>query len=406
LCYEYANAIYDPVVARTVGARPDGRFASAFRGALRRALALDSTITPAYFALAQAAIASGDTTEARQHLQAYQRFVEPESSTGDRDAELVSLEGALHLAYGDSIQQANVIRQFESGSYPAGGRFLGGALPRDPTADALRAQGRIGDVFVERNGLYTFRTIAWLRAGRYDELRSFIQDTTYVSASARLSRLEAATRLVSRQAMHARDVPRGLAAPLCRADAPLLYRLMGCYRQARLAMLHEPDLPGQPSVTVQNARAVLQELIPGLEQAGNVDLSNVARGYVASLDGLTALRAGQTDAHSVLDSAHVHLVPFEIFGGEWEAMESQLKALIETGDPSLAQSYAHVIASTDPYGHYLAGRAYEALGDMDAAGESYARFTSGWRDADADLPPLKHAQAVLAGEAPAAASPL
>ena len=323
LWYEYSNVTYDPVVAQTVGAGTNRRFTSAFRIALRRVLALDSTMTPAYFALTQAAIASGDTTEARQHLQAYRHHAEPERSNDDQSAELVSLEGALQLVYGDSIQQAEVIRQFASGSYPAGGRFLGGALMRDPTADALRAQGQIGDVFAERNGLYTFRTIAWLRAGRYDELRSFVQDTTQVSASARLSRLEAATRLVSRQAMQATDVPTGLAAPLCQAEAPLLYRLMGCYRQARLAMMQEPDPPRQHSATVQNARRVLQEIIPGLEQAGNVDLSNVARGYLASLDGLAALRAEQPDAHSMLDSAHVHLVPFNTYsvasGRLWRA---------------------------------------------------------------------------------------
>ena len=75
-------------------------------------------------------------------------------------------------------------------------------------------------MFVERNGLYTLRTIAWLRAGRYDTVRRFVRDTSLVSASARLSRLEAATRLVSREAMEPAEVPPNLAAPLCEAHPP------------------------------------------------------------------------------------------------------------------------------------------------------------------------------------------
>lgn len=407
LWYEYSNAIYNPVVAQTVGAGTDGHFATTFRDALRRVLALDSTMTPAYFALTQAAIARGDTIEARQHLQAYRHYVDRESSRDDPSAELVSLEGALQLAYGDSAQQAEVIRQFESGSYPAGGRFLGGALMRDPTAAALRAQARIGDVFAERNGLLTFRTIAWLRAGHYDKLRSFVQDTSQVSASARLSRLEAAARLVSREAMPAADVPPGLADPLCGTEAPPLYRLMGCYRQARLAMMQAPDSSAQHSATVQNARRVLQEAIPVLEKAGNADLSNGARGYLASLDGLASLRAGQPNAHSVLDSAHVNLVPLgAIFGGEWEAVERQLKAFIDEGEPQSALSLAHVIATTDPYGHHLAGRAHEAAGDMEAARTAYEQFVSAWRDADPNIPALQYAQAVLNEQAPIEAPPL
>ncbi|WP_263788094.1 hypothetical protein [Salinibacter grassmerensis] len=407
LWYEYSNAIYNPVVAQAVDAGTDGHFTAAFRDGLRRVLALDSTMTPAYFALTQAAIAHGDTIEARQHLRAYRHYVDRESSRDDPSAELVSLEGALQMAYGDSTQQAEVLRQFESGSYPAGGRFLGGALMRDPTAAALQAQARIGDVFAERNGLLTFRTIAWLRAGHYDKLRSFVQDTSQVSASARLSRLEAATRLVSREAMPAADVPLGLADPLCRTEAPPLYRLMGCYRQARLTMMQAPDSSAQHSASVQNARRVLQEAIPELEQSGNADLSNGARGYLASLDGLAALRAGQPSAHSVLDSAHVHLGPLVvIFGGEWEAAEHQLKAYIDEGEPQSALSLAHIIATTDPYGHHLAGRAHEAAGDMEAARADYERFVGAWRDADPNIPALQYAQAVLNGEASIEAPPL
>jgi tetratricopeptide (TPR) repeat protein len=361
-------------------------------------------MTPAYFALAQAAIARGDTTTARQHLQAYRRHVAPEEGdSDDQGAALASLRGALQLAYGTPTQQAEVVRQFADGAYASGGRFIGGALQRDPTAEALRAQEQIGDVFVEQNGLYTFRTIAWLRAGRYDTVRRFVRDTSLVSASARLSRLEAATRLVSREAMEPTDVPPNLAAPLCEAQTPLLYRLMGCYRQARLTMMQARDsstMGGSDSATQhaapgRNAQRLLQDVISVLTQAGNVDLANVARGYVTSLDGLAALRAGQPDAHSVLDSAHVLLVPFEIFGGEWEPMEVQVQSLIGGGEPARALPYAQIIATTDPYGHYLAGRAHEALGNLEAARTAYEQFVAAWRDADPDISALQHAKAML-----------
>ena len=87
-------------------------------------------------------------------------------------------------------------------------------------------------------------------------------------------------------------------------------------------------------------------------------------------------------------------------------MESQLKALIRKGDPQLARSYAHVIATTDPYGHYLAGRAHEAAGSAEAARQAYAQFTSAWRDADPEIPALRHANAVLDGDAEIDAPPL
>jgi len=404
LWFEYGNATYDPVVARSVGAGAGGEFTTAFRHALRRVLALDSTMTPAYFALAQAAIARGDTTTARQHLQAYRRHVAPEEGdSDDQGAALASLRGALQLAYGTPTQQAEVVRQFAAGTYASGGRFIGGAMQRDPTAEALRAQEQIGDVFVEQNGLYTFRTIAWLRAGRYDTVRRFVRDTSLVSASARLSRLEAATRLVSREAMEPTDVPPNLAAPLCEAQTPLLYRLMGCYRQARLTMMQTRDsstMGGSDSATQhavpgRNAQRLLQDVISVLTQADNVDLANVARGYVASLDGLAALRAGEPDAHSVLDSAHVLLVPFEIFGGEWEPMEVQVQSLIGRGEPARALPYAQIIATTDPYGHYLAGRAHEALGNLEAARTAYEQFVAAWRDADPSISALQHAKAML-----------
>jgi hypothetical protein len=81
-------------------------------------------------------------------------------------------------------------------------------------------------------------------------------------------------------------------------------------------------------------------------------------------------------------------------------MEAQVRALIAGGELERALPYTQTIASLDPYGHYLAGRAHEAAGDMAAARASYERFTSAWARADADILALQYARAVLDGKSP------
>jgi hypothetical protein len=94
------------------------------------------------------------------------------------------------------------------------------------------------------------------------------------------------------------------------------------------------------------------------------------------------------------------------YNSNWHAMEQQVRALLEAGEPGRALPYAATIATHDPYGHYLAGRAHEAAGNPEAARTAYQQFTSAWRDADPDTPALRYAQSVLDGTASAAAPPL
>jgi hypothetical protein len=87
-------------------------------------------------------------------------------------------------------------------------------------------------------------------------------------------------------------------------------------------------------------------------------------------------------------------------------MAESVRAQIRAGDAAAALPYAEMITAQDPYGHYLAGRAHEALGRIEAARTSYQQFVTAWRDADPDLPALQHAEAVLAEDPSAEAPPL
>jgi hypothetical protein len=192
-------------------------------------------------------------------------------------------------------------------------------------------------------------------------------------------------------------------------EAQRYYRLFGCYTQARLADEHRranllpPDIA---AALIQDARSVLRKSAVAFGEDGEAALQETAQGFLVQLDGLRALRDGAPEAHDVLDRAHLLLVELNWIGGDWAAMEAQVRALIKGNRPERALPYTETIASLDPYGHYLAGRAHEASGDAEATRAAYERFVSAWRDADADIPALQHAKAVLDGDFPTEAAPL
>ena len=226
-------------------------------------------MTPAYFALAQAAIARGDTTTARQHLQAYRRHVAPEEGdSDDQGAALTSLRGALQLVYGDSTQRAEVVRQFAAGAYASGGGSSGercSAIPR-PRRFVLSSRSAT----CSSSGTASTPSAPSPGSGPDATIRS-----AALSGTRRLS--------LPRRGCLASRPPRGLSVarrwnprrfpptwppPCVRRTPPLLYRLMGCYRQARLTMMQArdsstvqaSDSATQPADPAQNAHRLLQDV--------------------------------------------------------------------------------------------------------------------------------------------------
>jgi len=373
--------------------------------ALRRAIALDSSLTVAYQPLASAAISSGDTTEARRLIAAYDRHDGQAGTSGIVE----SLRVAYDLAYGDSTAQARVLERLRAGAYVSEGAGILSALVRDPTAEALRAQERLGQVVLDQAGLYSGLALPLVMSGQYDRARSFVRDTTKTSMSARVSRGWVARALLGRGALRIEDVPGGLAGDLCQMEAQRYYRLFGCYDQARLAderrraNLISPD---NAAALIREARSVLQKSAVAFGEEGEAALQKTAQGLLVQLDGVRALRAGAPEAHDVLDRGHLLLAELNRIGGDWAAMEAQVRALMASNLPERALPYTETIASLDPYGHYLAGRAHEAAGNPDAARTAYEQFVSAWARADADIPALQYARAVLDGTASAEAPPL
>jgi len=393
----YSDMLFSPIVARHVGAEPIG----GARQAARRALALDSTMTPAYISLIAPAIAQGDTAEARRLLAAYDRH----AGRGQASRTMDSFEAALDLAYGDSARQAAVLQDMRAGTLRDGVMLY--ALSFDPNAATLRAQAQFGGVYSERSGLYSGQVQAWLYSGQYDTLRVFVQDTTRTSGSARTGRLWGATVLVERGALPAAAVPDRLIANACQLADEGYYRLVDCYYTGRLSVFRrQAGVPGEHAARIQTARSVLDASIAEFEAADEPELARSARGYRGLLDGQAALAAGDPAAHDTLDAAYRHLAFIAYNFGEWAPMEAQIRALIGSSQPGRALEYATIVATRDPYGHYLAGRAHEAAGNPEPAREAYAQFVSAWARADADIPALQYARAVLDAEAPAEAPPL
>jgi len=369
--------------------------------ALRHALSLDSTLTPAYRPLIWSAISSGDTAEARRLLAAFDRH-----DGQDEDTRLAqTMRAALDLAYGDSIAQAAVTRQLRGGAFPGGGVRVLDALIWNPSADAIQAQIRFGEAIVDRFETYGLLKIGWRHSGQYARLRAFVQDAT-LPTSAQESRMAAATTLLGRGEMAITDVPANLfASQGCSMDAPPQARVFACYCTAWLNRYRQhAGLPGPHAERIREARTVLTETLP--ELTTDRTLKQAMSGVLGLLDGLDLLEASDPAAHDTLDAAHRRAVPLVQYNSNWHAMEQQVRALVEAGDPERALPYAATIATHDPYGHYLAGRAHEALGDADAARTAYQRFVSAWRDADADISALRYARGVLDGTASPEAPPL
>lgn len=251
---------------------------------------------------------------------------------------------------------------------------------------------------LDQTGLYSGHAQALLRSGQYGRARSFVRDTTKTSISARVGRGWVARALLGRRALRIEDVPGGLAGDLCRMEAQQYYRLFDCYDQARLAdERRRANLisPENAAALIREARSVLQKSAVAFGEKGEAALQKTAQGFLVQLNGLRALRAGAPEAYDVLDRGHLLLAELNRIGGDWAAMEAQVRALIAGGEPERALPYTETIASLDPYGHYLAGRSHEALGDRAAARASYERFTSAWARADADISALQHAKAML-----------
>jgi len=393
----YSDILASPIVARHVGTEPIG----GMRQAARRALALDSTMTPAYIPMITPAIGEGDTTTARRLMAAYDRH----AGRGRASRTMDSFEAALDLAYGDSAQQAAVLQDVRAGTLRDGVILY--ALYFDPNAATLRAQEQFGRVLSEQRGLYSGQVQAWFYGGQYDTLRAFIQDTTRTSQSARTGRLWGATVLVERGALPAAAVPDRLIANACQLADEGYYRLVDCYYTGRLSVFRrQAGVPGEHAARIQTARSVLDASIAEFEAADEPELARSARGYRGLLDGQAALAAGDPAAHDTLDAAYRHLAFIAYNFGEWAPMEAQIRALIGSSQPGRALEYATIVATRDPYGHYLAGRAHEAAGNPEPAREAYAQFVSAWARADADIPALQYARAVLDAEAPAEAPPL
>jgi hypothetical protein len=265
----------------------------------------------------------------------------------------------------------------------------------------------LGRIYSEQRGLYSGLAQAWLHSGQYDTLRAFIQDTTRTSQSAQTTRRWGATMLVERGALRVAAVPDRLIVDACQSETEGYYRLLDCYHTGRLSVLRQQaGVPGEHAAQIQTARSVLDASIAEFEAADEPELAQSARGYRGLLDGQAALAAGDPAAHDTLDAAYRHLVLIALNVGEWGPMEAQIRALIGSSQPDRALEYATIVATRDPYGHYLAGRAHEAAGHPEAALAAYEQFASAWARADEDIPALRYARAVLDGEVPAAAPPL
>jgi tetratricopeptide (TPR) repeat protein len=368
--------------------------------ALRTAIQLDSSLAWAYVPVIRHQISTGDTTAARRLLAAYARQ-DPDTTASGM---LRSLQGALDLAYGDSTAQARVRQQLSDGTYPRRGIYLREALAANPTPEALRAQTDMGMIWMSNQGLYGLRTMSLVFRGRYQDVRTFIRDTTATSRFARLARQQAASVLLERGALAASAVPDDLLRTTCEMDINVANRISGCYYEARIAVHREQaGLPGQAAVS--NARSVLGRSIEELEAAGDGAFGTLATGFQSLISGMAALDQGDAEAPRSIQEAYEPLLLMRSFR-DWEPMAESVRAQIRAGDAAAALPYAEMITAQDPYGHYLAGRAHEALGRIEAARTSYQQFVTAWRDADPDLPALQHAEAVLAEDPSAEAPPL
>jgi hypothetical protein len=181
-------------------------------------------------------------------------------------------------------------------------------------------------------------------------------------------------------------------------------RISGCYYQSRIAMHRErAGLPGQEAVST--ARSVLGRSIKQLDAAGDGAFGTLATGFQSLISGMAALDQGDAKAPGTIQEAYEPLLLMRSFR-DWEPMTASVRAQIRAGNAAAALPYAEMITAQDPYGHYLAGRAHEALGNAEAARASYQQFVTAWRDADPDRPALQYAKAVLANDALAEAPPL
>jgi hypothetical protein len=187
-------------------------------------------------------------------------------------------------------------------------------------------------------------------------------------------------------------------------DVNVANRISGCYYAARIAVHRErAGLPGQDAVNT--ARSVLGRSIEELEAAGDGAFGTLANGFQSLISGMAALDRGDAEAPGAIQEAYEPLVLMRSFR-DWEPMVASVRAQIRAGDAAAALPYAEMITVQDPYGHYLAGRTHEALGDAEAARASYQLFVTAWRDADPDIPALQYAKAILANDASAEAPPL
>ena len=367
--------------------------------ALRRAIQLDSSLAWAYVPVISHQISTGDTTAARRLLAAYVRQ-DPDTTASGM---LRSLQGALDLAYGDSTAQAMALQQLRDGAYPRRGTYLLRALEVNPTPKALRAQTDIGMILSDQ-GLYGLRTMSWVFRGRYQDVRTFIRDTTETSVFARLARQQAASVLLERGALAASAVPDDLLRATCEMDVEVSFRIFGCYHEARIAMHRErAGLPGKDAVNT--ARSVLGRSIKDLDAAGDGAFGTIATGFQSLISGMAAMDQGDAKAPGSIQEAYEPLLLIMSYR-DWEPIAESVRAQIRAGDAAAALPYAEMITAQDPYGHYLAGRAHEALSQSEAARESYQQFVTAWRDADPDIPALQHAKAVLAEDPSAEAPPL
>ena len=394
----YSTLLWNPLTAwATLAKASDGGksgFTDAYLEGNRRVLALDSTYASSYIDLTAAAIARGDTTDARRLLDAYRLH-----AGGDDNRIIESLEGAYRLAYGDSTEQKEVLQKLRAGGYLRGGALLSQSYMRDPGAASIRALEQVGDVVAKR-GLYSLRTLAYVFGGRYEAALTFIQDETSTSPSVRLSRVLAASRLLQRDAMNVTSLPEDVAAPLCRMDVDVAYRTMGCFYHAFLKETVDPS----DAAARRQAMNVLTRTETTLREEGDLEWADAAQGYRLALDGIAALRNGNPNGHAMLDRAHIKLDVLLGLSGGRLPMEVQVEALLQDGEPLRALPYAEMIQTQDPYGHYLEGRIHEAASDPDAAQKAYQEFVAAWRDADPDIAALQHAKAVLTGE-PSAEAP-
>lgn len=117
-------------------------------------------------------------------------------------------------------------------------------------------------------------------------------------------------------------------------------------------------------------------------------------GLVSELRRRNVLKAGDADASLRIQKAYQPLLLTTSLG-EWEPTAASVRAQIRNGRADGALPCAETIATQDPYGHYLAGRAHEATATLASAWAAHERFVVAWRDADPDIPALQYAHSVL-----------